>query len=1015
MAPVVARVAVPPTPEAPTEEPTPKRSIEDLLGRQLFLKAGVVIVVIGVALFLAFTMAQLGSVGKIAMGYGAGVAMLVLGLVTERWEAYKTFGRGLLAGAWATIYFVSFAAHFIPAARVIEAPGPAILLLLATAVAAVGFSLRYRREWTTVFAFLLIYVTLGVAAWLHLASFNLLATAICAGAVATLAWRRNWMRLLAVGCTAGWATLALWLLPQLGEWSAAERSAQLLPVCGSLLATWGVLMAAVVERRRGSLDAWTTVAFLANLAGGFGLLATLVQRTSPDHTWLVAAGLGAAYMLATWRLGRRGRDLLYRLSPVAGIVALAAAAPLKLGMGSGWVPIWLLLVAQLALVAGVFLRETWFRIGGYVALAGVLAVVTGAHLGLIPLTAGWTTVPFRTPVVLAAAMLCLVDAHLLRGPWKHALNPVESPAAPWILAAAGTALLLPPIAWEVPRMWIAPALGAIAALWAALGRREGYRDLLVHAALLAPSAVVVLCVLNLSPPAATPDWVRPMSIGATLALLYAAYALIVGGRRPGEGEGPTLSMAERSVAVLYSALGGIGLILLLWSDVPSPWVAPALAAAVLVHLGLARLYRLPELLAEGAMLALAAGVALAAISWDLAGTSLALPARVLSVAVTSALLYAAALLVGQMRAEGAAARTAEAGSTARPSLVHPHLLGVLASGVLAIPTGAVALLIRDEALAHGLEAWVALAWGTLGLIYLAVSIVRGSRVWAGFGVAVMLAATLHLWVTNLGLADPADPAWLRAGLVGAFALQLGLAYRMLRVAGERTGDALAAGVGRICLIWLGVICVGWSMQVELSAAWTGSAWTLLALVLLGVHMLTERERWRWPALATAVAAVAWSLVAHVFLGEGDSGPAALAMPLACAGLLGGYAAQRIGELRRGEADPGLTASGPRLVWLAGFAALLTGYIGAQAEGTALTVWLSIEGMALVALGFLLRERLARIAGLSLLSGCVLKLFVYDLRGLTGVPRILSFVVLGLVLIAVSFVYTRFRARLAEYL
>lgn len=1034
VAPVVARVATPTgrppqfavqaAPAVPEDAvvgtadpvtPAPKRSLEDLLGRQLFLKAGVVIVVIGVALFLAFTMAQVGAVGKVAMGYGAGVAMLVLGLATERRDSYRTFGRGILAGAWATLYFVSFAAHFIPAARVIDSPVPAVMLLAATASAAVGFSLRYRREWTTVFAFLLIYVTLAVAAWMHLASFNLLATAICAGAVAALAWRRGWMRLLAVGSTAGWATLALWLLPQLGEWSAAERSAHLLPVCGSLLATWLVLTAAVVERRRGTLDAWTTAAFLANLAGGFGLLATLVQRTSPDHTWLVAAGLGAAYMVASWRLGRRGRDLLYRLAPVAGMVAIAAAVPLKLGLGSGWVPVWLLLVAQLALVAGVLLREAWFRVGGYAALAAVLGVVTGAHLGLIPLTAGWTTDPFRTPVLLAAAFLCLADAYLLRSPWKGALNRGENPVAPMALAAAGTALFLPPIAWEVPRMWIAPALAAIAALWGAAGRREGYRDLLVQATLLAPAAVVVACVLNLDPPAGIPAGIRPLSIGATLALLYAAYALIVGNRNRGRGDVALLTAGERSVAVLYSALGTIGLTLLLWTDVPPVWVAPALSAAVLVHLGLARLYRLPELLAEGAALALAAGVALAAISWDLAGTSLALPARVLSVALTSSLLYGAALLVGRLRAEGAAARTAAASPSVQTALVHPHLLAVLASGLLAIPTFAVAMLVREEALLRGLENGIALAWGGLGLVYLVVGAARSSRVWAGFGAAVMVVATLHLWVANLGLMDPSTPTWLRVGLVGAFLLQLALAYPLLEVAGRRAGDALAASVMRVLLIWLGAITVSWTLAVELPTAWVGASWTALALVLLAAHQLTGRQRWRWPALVTAVAAVSWALVSNVFVGAGPDGPPALALPLACGGLLAGYAVQRIRELMQGDSDRELRASVPRLAWLAGFSALLTGTIAVHAEGTALTVWLSIEGMVLVALGFVMRERLARVAGLSLLSGCVLKLFVYDLRGLTGVPRILSFVVLGLVLIAVSFVYTRFRAGLADYL
>ncbi len=70
---------------------------------------------------------------------------------------------------------------------------------------------------------------------------------------------------------------------------------------------------------------------------------------------------------------------------------------------------------------------------------------------------------------------------------------------------------------------------------------------------------------------------------------------------------------------------------------------------------------------------------------------------------------------------------------------------------------------------------------------------------------------------------------------------------------------------------------------------------------------------------------------------------------------------------------------------------------------------------MITLGLQARERFARLFGLLLLSFCVLKIFLYDLRGLTGLPRIFSFVVLGLVLIAVSFGYTRFKERLKELL
>jgi len=60
----------------------------------------------------------------------------------------------------------------------------------------------------------------------------------------------------------------------------------------------------------------------------------------------------------------------------------------------------------------------------------------------------------------------------------------------------------------------------------------------------------------------------------------------------------------------------------------------------------------------------------------------------------------------------------------------------------------------------------------------------------------------------------------------------------------------------------------------------------------------------------------------------------------------------------------------------------------------------------------LRRRPARLA---LLLACILKLFVWDLRHLETLSRIFSFLVLGLLLVAVSWIYTRFRDRVQRYL
>jgi len=87
----------------------------------------------------------------------------------------------------------------------------------------------------------------------------------------------------------------------------------------------------------------------------------------------------------------------------------------------------------------------------------------------------------------------------------------------------------------------------------------------------------------------------------------------------------------------------------------------------------------------------------------------------------------------------------------------------------------------------------------------------------------------------------------------------------------------------------------------------------------------------------------------------------------------------------------------------------------QVSGSMLTVAWGILGLALLGSGFPLRDRILRISGLVLLLACILKLFAWDLRHLETLPRIFSFIALGLILVGVSWVYTRFRERVSKYL
>jgi len=69
------------------------------------------------------------------------------------------------------------------------------------------------------------------------------------------------------------------------------------------------------------------------------------------------------------------------------------------------------------------------------------------------------------------------------------------------------------------------------------------------------------------------------------------------------------------------------------------------------------------------------------------------------------------------------------------------------------------------------------------------------------------------------------------------------------------------------------------------------------------------------------------------------------------------------------------------------------------------VW-ALYGGALLAYGHLRRRRLPRLLALALLGLTTLKVFFWDLASLDRIYRIISFVVLGLILLAVSYLYQK---------
>jgi len=95
--------------------------------------------------------------------------------------------------------------------------------------------------------------------------------------------------------------------------------------------------------------------------------------------------------------------------------------------------------------------------------------------------------------------------------------------------------------------------------------------------------------------------------------------------------------------------------------------------------------------------------------------------------------------------------------------------------------------------------------------------------------------------------------------------------------------------------------------------------------------------------------------------------------------------------------------------------LLSLWVMATASGFYLTASWSLLALALFAIGIFLRERMYRWLGLGILAAALGRVIVFDIWKLESLYRILSLMALGVVLLVLGFVYSKYQEKIKEWL
>ena len=137
-----------------------KKSFEEVLAKFIFGILGVGLLGLGISYFTAAYFIQLPLLAKICLGYFVSAIMIIAGHTFRKRDKFRTFGNILTGGGWALVYALTYLIHYVPVTRLISDPAVATAALLVISAVIIMYYQVYRSELATSIAYFSAFVTL---------------------------------------------------------------------------------------------------------------------------------------------------------------------------------------------------------------------------------------------------------------------------------------------------------------------------------------------------------------------------------------------------------------------------------------------------------------------------------------------------------------------------------------------------------------------------------------------------------------------------------------------------------------------------------------------------------------------------------------------------------------------------------------------------------------------------------------------------------------------------------------
>jgi hypothetical protein len=225
------------------------------------------------------------------------------------------------------------------------------------------------------------------------------------------------------------------------------------------------------------------------------------------------------------------------------------------------------------------------------------------------------------------------------------------------------------------------------------------------------------------------------------------------------------------------------------------------------------------------------------------------------------------------------------------------------------------------------------------------------------------------------------------------------------------------------LAYLGTGTVVALLYFQFANEWLVTAWGIVVFALFGLSLFLDRPIFLHQGLLLTLCTCTRSVIhnlfgASYFTGRDWTGRyfvlgSAIAVLLACLPFAFRWR-DRYRARPAGGRIEGLARHPEQFMFFAPVL-VLTLMLAVKMRSGMVTVAWGIEGLSILVIAFLINQRSYRLTGLLLLLVCFAKILLVDMWGLEARDRYITLIIVGGAILLASFLYTKYREAIRQYL